>query len=774
MTESSCRIAVSIIAGGESYHDGDLDRLIGSLAGKVDGVYIAWNGTGNGPDATALSQKFGGEVVVASTVWEDDFSKARNFALDMIPRDQYDWMLWLDVDDTLEGTESPKEMLSGVKDTTSGVFLRYDYGTDDITGITLVEQWRERFMRTSNTWQWKWPVHETCHGAPGTVYTRRETVWIRHHRRPEDSGVKTRERNRRIISKARKQQPDEPRFDFYLGNELFGEAHEAKDDPDRQAEAVNAAVQLYKRFIERTEWDDDAYTANTRMAELLRMIGNHNSAVDAELQGLKIYPTWPNAYSGIAQSFMDLHEWEKAKFWLDVGLQYACKPVTSQIVEPLMVEYIPRVLRAHCLEKLERWDEAIKDLQAALKIRDVPELRERIKAFRKAKKAKPEMTKIVETLQVTKPSGRKPSVAFVTRPLFEPWHPLLEKERGAGGAETCIMRLAPRLAELGWEVFVFGTPTGHAGEYEGVQWNFSQDYDVKDSFDVLVSSRAPEVFSGICGSKVKALWMHDVNVGPQAFDSEWGDLRQRIDRIVALTGWHARHLDHLYGVRKSLQVIPNGAETRNFDHWRSVQKDPNRFVWTSSPDRGLDVVLQMWPEIRKMNDKAELHVYYGFESIDKIIAVAPDAPMARYLASFKAGIMDLAENCEGIVWHGRIPQADLAEELMKSSYWTYPTYFMETFCISALEAQLAGVIPITSPVAALQETVGPVARKFQVDGWPNNETFHRQYLKMVDHVLNLGEDETDRVSRACHDFALNYDWDQIAGVWDRSLRDWTR
>jgi hypothetical protein len=88
---------VSIIAGGESYHDGDLDRLIGSLAGKVDGVYIAWNGTGNGPDATALSQKFGGEVVVASTVWEDDFSKARNFALDMIPRDKYDWMLWLDV-----------------------------------------------------------------------------------------------------------------------------------------------------------------------------------------------------------------------------------------------------------------------------------------------------------------------------------------------------------------------------------------------------------------------------------------------------------------------------------------------------------------------------------------------------------------------------------------------------------------------------------------------------------------------------------------------------
>jgi hypothetical protein len=84
------------------------------------------------------------------------------------------------------------------------------------------------------------------------------------------------------------------------------------------------------------------------------------------------------------------------------------------------------------------------------------------------------------------------------------------------------------------------------------------------------------------------------------------------------------------------------------------------------------------------------------------------------------------------------------------------------------------VIPITTPVAALQETVGPAARKYQVDGWPNNATFHSQYLDMVKHVIGLSEEETDRVRREGHDFALNYDWDQVAGVWDRSLRNWTR
>lgn len=41
----------------------------------------------------------------------------------------------------------------------------------------------------------------------------------------------------------------------------------------------------------------------------------------------------------------------------------------------------------------------------------------------------------------------------------------------------------------------------------------------------------------------------------------------------------------------------------------------------------------------------------------------------------------------------------------KSEYWCYMTDFEETYCITALEMQYAGVIPLVTKVAALNETV---------------------------------------------------------------------
>ena len=43
--------------------------------------------------------------------------------------------------------------------------------------------------------------------------------------------------------------------------------------------------------------------------------------------------------------------------------------------------------------------------------------------------------------------------------------------------------------------------------------------------------------------------------------------------------------------------------------------------------------------------------------------------------------------------------------MLSSEYWIYLTDYEETYCITAIEMQLAGVFPITTNVAALDETV---------------------------------------------------------------------
>ena len=43
---------------------------------------------------------------------------------------------------------------------------------------------------------------------------------------------------------------------------------------------------------------------------------------------------------------------------------------------------------------------------------------------------------------------------------------------------------------------------------------------------------------------------------------------------------------------------------------------------------------------------------------------------------------------------------------MRAGVWAYPTWFSETSCITAMEAQAAGLMIVSSAIAALPETVG--------------------------------------------------------------------
>ena len=123
-------------------------------------------------------------------------------------------------------------------------------------------------------------------------------------------------------------------------------------------------------------------------------------------------------------------------------------------------------------------------------------------------------------------------------------------------------------------------------------------------------------------------------------------------------------------------------------------------MYSSSPDRGLDVVLDMWPKIRTLEPKATLGVYYGFETMKKMNeGNKRGSAIVNYLFDRVTSMAD-----EGVYYHGRVGQAELAEAYKKSLIWFYPTRFSETSCITAIEAQAAGCCVVTSKLAALEET----------------------------------------------------------------------
>ncbi len=102
-------------------------------------------------------------------------------------------------------------------------------------------------------------------------------------------------------------------------------------------------------------------------------------------------------------------------------------------------------------------------------------------------------------------------------------------------------------------------------------------------------------------------------------------------------------------------------------------RDMQRVCYTSSYDRGLQHLLEMWPEVKKECSKATLHVYYGWQLFEKFYANNPSS------MAWMKKMQDMM-TYEGIAHHGRIPQEKVKEEMLKSGIWAYSTHFGEINC----------------------------------------------------------------------------------------------
>jgi hypothetical protein len=168
--------------------------------------------------------------------------------------------------------------------------------------------------------------------------------------------------------------------------------------------------------------------------------------------------------------------------------------------------------------------------------------------------------------------------------------------------------------------------------------------------------------------------------------------------VLGVSEYHRRFLAEAYDLER-VACVPNGIDLDRFDP--TIKKIKGRCVYASSPDRGLLALLRLWPKIIGNEKRPELVIAYGFDNIDKWIASG-----RHDLAEFKAEVMALIEKTPQVVFRGRLPQDELAKLYCESYAWLYPSDFLETSAISAMEAMAGGCVPVCSSTGALKETVG--------------------------------------------------------------------
>ncbi len=754
------RIAACMIMG-DSVDQKDLTACVDSLKkAGIDKLFIAFNGKTRRAHQWLWNHL--GEIqlpfVVQKFGWEDDFSKARNQSFGMVPKNEFDWMMWIDSDDEIVVEGDIREMLASLDEYTQGVYLRYDYAYDSESGNVSVVQWRERIVTTKIDWQWIYPIHEVLFSPANTQFAKRESVYIRHNRKTDARDDAARTRNRKIIARALKENPDHPRLQFYFANEVMAEVEDADDFSERYRLA-EAAILAYKRFLSNeTAQREDLYFAATRLGDLYIVQEKPNEAADAYINSIKIIPDWPDAYIGLAVASMNLEDWPRTKSFCDLALSIPT-PTTPAALTPLTHQYTPLFVKGVAEEEMGNFEAAKQNFLAAKEHFNPPNgmLDERIKEVERKLAVTAKDMGLRKTLRGQRPEK---SIAFVTAPLIEPWHTALEKEHGAGGAETAIMRLAPRFAADGWRTVVFGTPGAeHRGvDEDGVEWWNSNEFLPNEEFKVIVASRVPEVFEAQVNAQHKILWMHDVNIGPRLYP-----FVDRIDKVVGLTNWHVNHMRKLYDLEWSkMAIIPNGIELELFDLDKRPDFDGElRFIWSSSPDRGLGTLIALWPLIQSLYPESRLDIFYGWNIINKILRRGQNPYLAGLKKNILGNIDTLGGEAANIYQHGRVPQHELAEWQLKAHIWPYPTEFMETFCITAVEMQAAGVIPVASDLAALQEVVAN--KELLVKGWPLNTDYQKRWIKTLRETVE--GNQQDALQASGRAFAEQITWDHAFTQW---------
>ena len=336
-------------------------------------------------------------------------------------------------------------------------------------------------------------------------------------------------------------------------------------------------------------------------------------------------------------------------------------------------------------------------------------------------------------------------------PALSSFDPLTALHDGIGGSESAAIYISRELSNLGHEVHVYADVTGQSTAVDllphglAVRWHPYPSFCPENlgslNCDLFISSRQHEArhqLQPIC--KQAWLWMHDIHCGP-----DWENLLVRdYDKILCLSNFaRNKFLDYYPGVDATKVVKTfNALDPRLFpndgyQHYHLKTGDlPFRVTYSSSPDRGLDKLLDLWPKIvnlvrekyPKNRHLAELHVYYGFVNWRKTALMQGQvSEMVR--AEF---LYNKLMATPGIRYHGAVGKTELANAHRVSQMWLYPTDFLETSCITAMEAQAAGSVIVTTRCGALPETV-PSA--YFVDGPTSALDYDKRFLAQVEQAL---------------------------------------
>jgi glycosyltransferase involved in cell wall biosynthesis len=269
----------------------------------------------------------------------------------------------------------------------------------------------------------------------------------------------------------------------------------------------------------------------------------------------------------------------------------------------------------------------------------------------------------------------------------------------------------------------------------------------------IIPSRVRELKN----DKIRIYWLHDLPNDPETNHLKNQSSRDRFHKIVYCGNWQMSQY-------QSQLNIPHDQKTCMLETattpmlWQPKSKEEIRLIYTSTPQRGLQLLIPVFEELCKTHDNIVLDVFssfkiYGWDEYDK---------------QFES-LYDICRNHPKINYHGFAPNEVVREALQKSHILAYPSIWLECNSTSVIEAMSAGVMCVHPNYGGLADTSGNLNMMYN---WDKNSNIHANifYSVMDQAIRSVNDNQVQNYLKFVKEYADNrFNWDKIAAQWTSLL-----
>lgn len=704
---------------------------IPQLLKSVDGCFdeIVLTDTGSTDDSIEVAKRLGAQV--RHFEWCDDFAAARNASFENI---KTDFVAWLDLDDVLENREGFLNFRNDAMGLGDYWISSYHYSSDK-NGKPLCTFARERVFRVSKNYKWQYFVHE---GVLPDAKTKMQfsPVWAVRHMRTELDMKQDRSRNLSLFTKPGRVL--DSRMTYYYGKELF-EAGKPTEAIPQLAEAmkdINMAMHdrilamqyLCYCYMQTNQFERAAQIANQgtilapQRAEFYTIIGDcfikQNRLVDAipafsaakscQLQSAQT----PSAVFHSEEAYTTAPRVNLSKIYANIGLLDLAEKEAKEAADQFNHEESKQILAE--VRRIKTLSSGFKD-------------------------AKP-----CDDIVITCP----PQAPYL-------WDADIAKKKSMGGSETAAIEMAYWLKKLtGRPVKIF---------------NVREDSKVCDGVEYIPCKDLNE-YMAKHKPYVHIAWRHNIKVTDAPtylwchdLYTQGGEVTTNYYQMLCLTPFHKRFVMASQGVPSDkITVTRNGIKPERFSDAKAEavnpfasRKNPNKIVFPSSPDRGLDRAMLVLDKVREKFPDIELHVFYGIEHLHK-----------WGHAELQQRLKTMMEAREWVKYHGATQQDVLMDHFKEAAIWLHPCDFIESSCITAMEMVCAGVYPVTRRLGGLQDTLSIAESRGMATLLDSDCVTEDEFKLYTNATLKALEEKAwERVSMDPNDLS----WESVAREWIENI-----